>query len=105
MLNKTSNFIKNKEIIINTRCKNLIRHLKNGIWNKKKTSYARSPDNGHYDGIDALKYLVRNIVLNKNPYPHNYFQQNTDSIFRLNNNSQQPDIIQHFQKIFSKKKK
>ncbi len=61
-----------KKIIINPRCVNLIKHLNFAVWNKKRTSYERSPENHHYDGIDALKYLMRNISWTKNPYPANH---------------------------------
>jgi hypothetical protein len=50
----------------------LIFHLKNGIWKKGGKEFARSPDAGHYDAIDALKYMVRNINYTRNPYPANY---------------------------------
>jgi hypothetical protein len=34
--------------------------------------FARSPDAGHYDAIDSLIYLVRNVQKTKNPYPPGY---------------------------------
>lgn len=61
-----------KRVIIHPRCTTLIAHLKNGLWNKGRTSFERSPDKGHYDAIDALKYLVRNVNYTHNPYPYNY---------------------------------
>ena len=64
--------IANKQLIIHPRCKTLIYHLRNGTWNKQKTSFSRSPDAGHYDAIDALIYLVRNVQTTKNPYPAGY---------------------------------
>lgn len=64
--------IASKAIIIHPRCKTLISHLKNGIWNKSRTSFERSDDMGHFDGIEALKYLVRNINYTHNPYPANF---------------------------------
>lgn len=64
--------IANKQIIIHPRCKTLIYHLRNGSWNKSKKDFARSPDAGHYDAIDALIYLARNIQETKNPYPMGY---------------------------------
>jgi hypothetical protein len=71
-LNHMKIMIHGRNIIIHPRCKTLIRHLKRATWNKTRKSYARSAENGHYDAIDALKYLVRNIVYSKNPYPANY---------------------------------
>jgi PBSX family phage terminase large subunit len=73
--------IANKQIIIHPRCKSLIYHLKNGSWTKNKKEFARSPDAGHYDLIDALIYLVRNINTNKNPYPAGYGLSSKDAYF------------------------
>lgn len=63
-----------KKIIIHPRCTTLIRHLKNCRWlnTTTKDKFARSPDDGHYDAADALKYFVRHIIYTKNPYPYNY---------------------------------
>jgi hypothetical protein len=63
-----------KQIIIHPRCKTLLRHLKNVKWKSanNKDRFARSPDDGHYDAVDALKYFVRSINYNKNPYPTHY---------------------------------
>jgi phage terminase large subunit len=73
-LNNLRVMLANKKIIINPRCKNLIRHLRNCKWKntETKTTFARSPDNGHYDTVDAIKYLVRSISYKKNPYPAHY---------------------------------
>lgn len=71
-LNNLRIMIKEKRIMIHPRCTILITHLKYGKWDKNRRKYARSKDHGHYDGIDALKYLVRNVQFNKNPYPFLY---------------------------------
>lgn len=84
-LNNVRILIKDEHIIINPRCEILIRHLESGIWNKSKTSFDRSGDNGHFDAIDSLKYLVRNVDFHHNPYPkgfgmvkdYNKFEMNT----------------------------
>ncbi len=62
------------QILINPKCKTLIYHLKNGTWDKTRKEFARSPDAGHYDAIDSLIYLVRNVQEHKNPYPPGYIQ-------------------------------
>jgi hypothetical protein len=71
-LNNMRILLKDGNIIINPRCKVLIRHLEGAIWNKSKTSYERSGDDGHFDAIDSLKYLVRNVDFHKDPYPVGY---------------------------------
>lgn len=73
-LNNLRVMLASKKIIIHPRCKTLIRHLRNCKWKStdKKSTFARSPDNGHYDAVDAAKYLVRSISYTKNPYPAHY---------------------------------
>ena len=71
-INNMRMIIGQKKLIINPKCVNLIRHLKGATWDSSRKKFARSPDNGHYDCIDALNYLLRNMVLSKNPYPAHY---------------------------------
>lgn len=68
-LNNMKIMLQNEKIIINPRCTTLITHLEAAVWNKNKTSFERSADMGHFDAIDSLKYLVRNVQFTKNPYP------------------------------------
>lgn len=62
------------KILINPRCVTTIRHLENVKWKNanSKDEFARSPDDGHYDAVDALLYMVRNIAFKRNPYPKDY---------------------------------
>lgn len=73
-INKIRVMLNSEQIIIHPRCGTLIRHLKNVKWKSSvnKTVFARSPDDGHYDAVEALKYLVRSVNLTKNPYPAHY---------------------------------
>jgi len=59
----------NERYIINPRCKNLIRQLRNASWDKNGKEFARIEGEGHFDLIDAMIYLIRNIEKNRNPYP------------------------------------
>ncbi len=70
-INQLRMLLSNEKIIIHPRCENLIRHLKNCKWQNtnEKSKFARSPDDGHYDAVDALRYAIREINFNKNPYP------------------------------------
>lgn len=61
--------VKNRQVIIHPRCKTLIAHLRHAVWNKSRTTFQRSGDFGHFDGVDALKYFVRVVNRQKNPYP------------------------------------
>lgn len=73
-INNMKFLISSKKIMINPKCQTLIRHLENAKWrtSNQKTVFARSPDNGHYDAVDALKYMVRHINTSTNPYPSHY---------------------------------
>lgn len=71
-INQMRNMVQARQLIINPRCKTLINHLKNATWDKTRKSYKRSADNGHYDAVDALAYMVRNIDMNRNPYPKGF---------------------------------
>jgi len=69
-INNVRSLLSVGKIIIDPKCVTLIRHLRNCKWsNTKKETFARSPDDGHYDAVDALKYLVRHVLFSKNPYP------------------------------------
>ena len=80
MINFLRIMIGNGQIIIHPRCVTLIRHLKNVRWDKQRKKFARSADDGHYDAVEALKYLVRTIEYKKNPYPAHY-QMNMSGLF------------------------
>lgn len=47
----------------------LIEHLQEGKWNEHRTDYMRSEEYGHFDLIDALRYLVRHIDRERIPKP------------------------------------
>lgn len=94
-LNNMRMLLKGERIIINPRCKTLIFHLESAIWNKERTKYARSVDKGHFDAVDSLVYLCRNVNFNKNPYPANYNLSGAQTIF---NYDQTPKATTDFEK-------
>lgn len=73
-INKLRVMLSACKILINPKCTTLARHIKNCRWRDKgsKDEFARSPDDGHYDAVDALLYFTRAINYNKNPYPAGY---------------------------------
>lgn len=74
--------LQNRRILINPRCKTLIAHLRNAIWAKNKNEFARNAsDKSHYDAVDALSYLVRNVDMSKNPYPAHFGIGNMADVF------------------------
>lgn len=84
LINQLRIMLPSGKIIINPRCTTLIRHLKNARWKdaSAKDDFARSPDDGHYDAVDSLLYMVKSITYTKNPYPANY--GGNDSTFHNN---------------------
>ena len=88
-INQVRMMFANNQIIINPKCKHLIYHLENATWNRTHKEFTRLPDTpdfaikgGHADAVDALIYLVRNLVRTKNPYPSNWGRDTGDNIFQ-----------------------
>ena len=50
-------------------CPELVGHLRAAIWNKQRTKFEFVDGFGHFDGVDALKYLCRHVVRGHNPWP------------------------------------
>lgn len=106
-LNNLRVMLANKKIIINPKCKNLIRHLRNCKWKnvETKTTFARSPDNGHYDTVDAAKYLIRSISYTKNPYPLHYNYNLQDLYVNNHKNFYRQNNLDTYKAIFNIRKK
>ena len=102
-INQIRILIAEERIIINPKCKQLIFHLKNATWNKNKTEYERSLDGGHYDLIDSLAYLIRNIAYTRNPYPKGYGLTYGDGAFRVGSENRS-SFESHLINMFSIKK-
>lgn len=68
-VNMIREWIKSDRIIIHPRCVNLIAQLRSAIWNNKRTEFERIGNFGHFDGVDALCYFLRNLPIHLNPYP------------------------------------
>lgn len=103
-LNNLRMWIQQKRVIINPRCKNLIAHLANATWNKQRTSYSRAEGFGHFDGVDALKYLLRHVKQNRNPYPPGYDFKDVDessSIWRKGQKPTDNNFTEHMKRVFS----
>lgn len=58
-----------EKIRVHPRCRLLINTLHQGVWNKKKTDWARLPTIGHSDAIAAAIYGKRAVYQNRNPTP------------------------------------
>lgn len=60
---------RNDQILVHPDAAGVIEHLLHGKWNEARTRWDRHPVYGHYDYIDALKYLWRHLNKNLNPTP------------------------------------
>jgi hypothetical protein len=69
MVNCLRVWLQQKRIEIDESCQFLIDSLNFGLWNEKRSEFARSKTLGHYDAVAALMYLVRNIDEHTNPIP------------------------------------
>jgi hypothetical protein len=103
-INRVRNMIRDHQIVINPRCKTLITHLKSAGWNRQRTDFKRSPDNGHYDALSALIYLIRNIKPNRNPYPkdYHYFGKSKENMF-FNEKNAYPEKYEKMKDLFIRK--
>jgi hypothetical protein len=105
-INQVRVMLSEKRLMISPKCVTLIRHLKHCKWRTKneKTKFARTPDDGHADAVDALIYFVRSIVYSKNPYPNgglsgaNVFYTKKPPSYQQENN--QIDVLK---RLFGKK--
>lgn len=109
-INELRLMLASKKIIIDPKCETLLRHLRNVRWrtNTNKKHFARSPDNGHYDAVDALLFLIRHCVYTRNPYPAGYdyhmsFQGNDYFVQNpVTNNSNTAEVFKKAFKIRNK---
>lgn len=72
MINELRVWFAQGRIEIDESCTYLLGSLKYGLWNDKRTEFARSKVLGHYDAVAALMYKVRNIDQTTNPIPVKY---------------------------------
>lgn len=106
MVNFLREKLKKKELVINPRCTTLIRHLRNIKWKKgEKSMFGRSPDDGHYDAVSSLIYMVRSIDYRKNPYPIHYGRDMNHLHIQDEEKFYQKTNIDIFKKIFNVRKR
>lgn len=68
-INKVRLWAGDDRIRIHPRCEELIACMQTARWNTKKNEFERSRLYGHYDALDALVYLIRNVNEIVNPIP------------------------------------
>ena len=106
-LNTLRVMLSSHKIIIHPRCTSLIRHLRNVKWASanNKSVFARSPDNGHYDAVDALCYMARHVAYTKNPYPANYGMNTKDLYIANREKFEGNNQFDAYRKIFGLQRK
>lgn len=80
-VNMLNIWFRDRRIELSPRCRRTIAQLENGVWNKNHTQFARSSEHGHYDAIDSLIYLLRNVATHKNPYPPKFATENLADMY------------------------
>jgi hypothetical protein len=81
MLNELRIWVASGRVIVDPRCVQLIGCLENGVWNDRRTEFARTKAFGHFDALAALIYLVRNVDVRFNPIPPGYGKPADDTFF------------------------
>lgn len=67
---------------ISDACKFLTASMRAAIWNKSHSEFERIEGFGHFDFVDALVYLVRNVLPNVNRLPKHYGKSNQTHFIR-----------------------
>lgn len=69
MVNNMRLWVGAGRVIVSPTCSHLLGCLKYGVWNDNRTDWEESSAYGHFDGLAALMYLVRNVNIVTNPVP------------------------------------
>lgn len=96
-INELRVMVQAKRIIIHPRCKELISHLRNAVWDDTtKDTFARIEGFGHFDAVDALVYMLRNVRRNHNPFPVGkaYSHETHFIAYETNERSQTAKVIE-----------
>lgn len=65
-VNLLRELVRDGKLILHPRCQKLNAQLLGTTWNAQRTSFERNAD-GHGDLLDALLYLTRSVIRNKDP--------------------------------------
>ena len=74
MINHMRTFIGDGRLIVHPRCTFLVGCLEHGVWadnamGRERRDFGRTTAYGHFDGIAAIMYLIRNLDQSTNPIP------------------------------------
>jgi len=91
-------------IIIDPSCVNLLSHVQNATWDKSRKKFKRGIDH-HYDTLDCLIYLIRNIDYTTCPFPPMYFMKGNFISPRYSQNQDLNPFEKSLSNMFTAKKK
>lgn len=77
-VNELRLMLQKERVMINPRCKILVSHLESAMWDdsiKSRNKFKRIQGFGHFDGVDALLYMLRSVRRNHNPFPPEYVSE------------------------------
>jgi len=112
-INEVNMYVDTRRIKINPRCKHLIYHMRAASWTKtsgntkiRKFKHLPNIDNdtikgGHADALDALIYLIRNIITSHNPYPSTYGRGGPDTFNRDVKQELDSDLLNSIKQILN----
>ena len=108
MVNEMRVFIGAGKLIVHPRCTYLVGCLEHGVWadnemGRQRRDFGRTPAYGHFDGIAAIMYLIRNIDDTTNPIPATHGFDSNNSYIQSNLGENQTH--QGFKKLFKKNRK
>lgn len=99
-INELRLMIQHRRIAIHPRCVTTISHLKYAIWDAEKKTFARIAEFAHFDAVDALVYMLRNVRRTRNPYPREIFPDTMHIVRQPNQFSQTAVTLRN---LFKKK--
>jgi hypothetical protein len=99
-INQANLMFINSQIQIDPKCKTLIDHCKYGVWKENRSEYQRSKTMGHFDALDALVYLVRNINRKHNPLPGEPFRPHVQVYHGEQPAAEKGNSVAALQKLF-----
>mgnify|MGYP003674810263 CR=1 FL=1 len=103
-VNQTNLMFINSQIQIDPKCKVLIDHCKYGVWNEARTQYQRSNAMGHFDAVDALVYMVRNVDRHHRSTPGEQYMPEIQTIHGEYKEPEDNNSVDALKQLFMRRK-
>lgn len=106
MVNEMRVFVGNGRLVVDPKCKYLIGCLEHGVWadseaGRMRKNFGRTTAYGHFDGLAALVYFIRNLDTYTNPIPATLMFDSNNSY--ISNGYGEPQRNKELGKLFKKK--